>query len=126
MLGFGYSDLGGTFYNVGADLRIETMPTNTWSFYGVASASYRSGGDTAYGARGGPNLYAQQDGAQYGAGVGVRRHIHERLMVVLDTRYLRVGSASVSAAAQPSSFGQYRIDSRNQVVASLGLSFAIN
>jgi hypothetical protein len=68
----------------------------------------------------------QPDGAQYGAGVGVRRRFHDRLMVVLDTRYLRTGSANLSTTALPSSFGQYRIDNRNQVVASLGLSFSLN
>lgn len=126
MLGLGTTPYGDTYFNAGADLRIETMPTNTWSFYGVATGTYRSGQNVAYGGRRGQDLYAQQEGGQYGAGVGVRRRFHDRLMVVLDTRYLRAGSANLSTTALPSSFGQMRIDNRNQVVASLGLSFALN
>ena len=122
MLGLGYSDLGGTFYNVGADLRVETTPANNWSFYAVATGSYSGGQDAAN--RRGRNVYAQADGGQYGAGVGVRRRVHDWLMLVLDTRYLRWSGASLST--QPSSFGQVRIDDSSQFVASLGLSFALN
>ncbi len=126
MLGVGTSPYGGTTFVAGADLRIETQPTNTWSFYGVATGSYRSGEDRSYGPQGARNLYTQQDGGLYGAGVGVRRRFHDRLMVVLDTRYLHANSANLSTAAMPSSFGQYRVDNQNQIVASLGLSFALN
>jgi hypothetical protein len=126
MLGVGTSYYGGTTFIAGADLRIETMPTNTWSFYGVATGSYRGGEDRSYGPQGSRNLYAQQDGALFGAGVGVRRRFHDRLMVVLDTRYLHAASASLSTTPLPSSFGQYRVNNQNQVVASLGLSFALN
>lgn len=125
MLGLGYSELGGAFFNVGADLRVETRPSNAWSVYGVATGSYRSGRDVGYGARSGQDFYTQQQGGQYGAGVGVRRRVHDRLMVVLDTRYLRSSAPNLSAT-RFSSFGQMRLDGRNQLVASLGLSFALN
>jgi hypothetical protein len=126
MLGFGISEHGGTSFIGGADLRIETHPSNTWSFYGVATGSYRTGADASYGPAGSRNLYAQQDGGLYGAGVGVRRRFHDRLLVVLDTRYLHANSAPVSTTPLPSSFGQYRVDNQNQIVVSLGLSFALN
>jgi hypothetical protein len=117
MFGLGHSRTNGVVYAAAADLRIETRPTNTWSFYGVATGSYRSGRES---------FSSQQQGGQYGAGVGVRRRFHDRLIVVLDARYLRSGAASLSTTELPSSFGQIRLDNRNQVVASLGLSFALN
>jgi hypothetical protein len=122
MIGFGYSELNGSFYNVGADLRVETMPANRWSFYGVATGSYRNK-PAGYQGRRAQDLYVQDAGGEFGAGVGVRRRVHDRLMVVLDTRYLRSTTAYFSSG---SSFGQFGADGRNQFVASLGLSFSLN
>jgi len=121
-LGFGLSGFGGSFYTVGADLRVETHPANRWSFYGVATGSYRGGEDFRLRTSGGQSIYASQ-GALYGVGVGVRRRVHDRLMFVLDTRYLR--SSEQNPSTIQTSLGQLG-DKRNHFVTSFGLSFALN
>ncbi len=64
-------------------------------------------------------VFATYDGLYYGAGLGVRRRVGDRLSFVLDGRYLHTANPVVGS----SSFGQFRLDGQNQIVASLGLSF---
>lgn len=126
-LGLGYSDYSGVVVNAGADVRYDFSPDRDWSLYATGSLFYQGGPDRSYASgtsrpRTGYadyTSYASYDGLYYGAGVGVRRRVGERLAFMLDGRYLHTATSSVSS----SSLGQFRIDGQNQVVASLGLSF---
>ena len=124
-LGIGYSDLAGMFVNAGADLRYDFSPDRDWSLYALGSLYYQGGQDTSYSptrpgpGSSGPLRYASYDGVYYGAGLGVRRRVGERLAFMLDGRYLHTAGSQTSS----SSFGQFRIDGQDSVVASLGLSF---
>jgi hypothetical protein len=129
VLGIGYSDFSGVTYNAGADLRYDFSPDRDWSFYALGSAFYQGGQDGTYystpratgrgaGAPVGYTSGGGYDGFYYGAGLGVRRRVTDRLAFMLDGRYLHTATTQVG-----SSFGQIRIDGQNSVVASLGLSF---
>ena len=121
-LGLGYSGQTGMFVDAGADLRFELQPENTWTLYTTGTAYYRSGRTALNGPAGAQAISADQQGAHYGAGAGLRRRVNDRLMLFLDGRYVRAARASVGTQ---SSFGQFRIDPQNQMIASLGLSFAL-
>ena len=114
VLGIGYSDFSGVTYNAGADLRYDFSPDRDWSFYALGSAFYQGGQDGTYDYTSGGGY----DGFYYGAGLGVRRRVTDRLAFMLDGRYLHTATTQTG-----SSFGQFRIDGQNSVVASLGLSF---
>ncbi len=130
-LGIGYSDYSGVFVNAGADVRYDFSPDRDWSLYATGSVFYEGGQDVNYASgtpsrprTGSPDYasstsYTSYDGMYYGAGVGVRRRVGERLAFMLDGRYLHTATNSVTG----SSFGAIRIDGQNQVVAALGLSF---
>ncbi len=129
VLGVGYSDFAGVTFNAGADLRYDFSPDRDWSLYALGSAFYQGGQNGTYystprpAGRGAaaPVDYLSTggyDGFYYGAGLGVRRRVTDRLAFMLDGRYLHTATTQVG-----SSFGQYRFDGQNSVVASLGLSF---
>ncbi len=123
-LGIGYSDYSGVFVNAGADLRYDFSPDRDWSLYALGSLYYQGGQDAYSPTRSGQgydsNLsYTSYDGVYYGAGLGVRRRVGERFAVMLDGRYFHTAASQTSS----SSFGQFRIDGQDSIVASLGLSF---
>jgi len=120
-LGIGYSDYAGVFVTAGADLRYELSPERNWTVYAAGSVLYRGGQNASYAAAETRprTAYTNYDGMYYGAGLGVQRRVNDRLSFLLDGRYLHTASGVVSS----SSFGQFRLDAQNQIVASLGLSF---
>ena len=110
------------FVDVGTDLRFELQPDNAWTLYGTTSAYYRSGRSRLSGPASAQAARVDQQGVQYGAGAGLLRRVNDRLALFLDGRYLRSGQASTGTQT---SFGQFRLDPQNQLVASLGLSFTL-
>jgi hypothetical protein len=124
-LGLGYSDFSGVFVNAGTDLRYDFSPDRDWSLYALGSVFYQGGQDASNSPTrpgqgyNGYSSYASYDGVYYGAGLGVRRRVGERLAFMLDGRYLHTAASQTSS----SSFGQFRIDGQDSIVASLGLSF---
>jgi hypothetical protein len=100
-LGLGYSDLGGVYANVGAQLRWEITPAGRWSPYVEGSALYSHNGAVAMtpanptGSTGRPTsasgyqqFSVQSDSGQFGVGAGLRRRVSRSLALFAEGRLM--------------------------------------
>jgi hypothetical protein len=100
-LGLGYSDLGGWYANVGAQLRWEITPAGGWSPYLAGSALYSHNGTVAMtpasptGSTGRPatgsgyqQFSVQSNAGQFGIGAGLRRRMSRSLALFAEGRLM--------------------------------------
>jgi hypothetical protein len=120
-LGGGYSSLNGAFANLGLDLRFELRPAKKLTPYAMASAVYlhnRSSIDPAQ------RLVTIRDphAARFGAGLGLRTRLTDRLSVFAEGRVTRMAFDDLA-----STIGTDRVtlEKPTHLEAGLGFTFRL-
>ena len=121
-LGFGYASGYGAMLNLGADMRYEVLQDRRVSPYLTASFNYlRDPSYVQYGSNG--SLSSDPNLARYGAGVGVRTRIVQRLSLVGEGRVM---NAAFQEAPGSSFSGQESIQHGAHFEAAIGVSYFFN
>jgi hypothetical protein len=121
-LGVGYSDLYGTSFNLGVDLRWEIVPERRVSPYATGGVNYfREPYLVQVDTSGSPLANASQDVTRYGAGLGVRARLKYNLSLVAEG--VVMNSALRDA---PGSYGLQTLQSGAHFEGAVGVSYAFN
>jgi hypothetical protein len=123
-LGFGYSGESGAVFNVGSEVRWDFHNASRFTPYTAASFNYmRSPYLSSFDPSGLALLSDRSNIARYGAGLGVRTRITDRLSVIADGRMM---NSAVRDVAVPGVFYRQRaVDSGAHFEGALGLSFLL-
>jgi hypothetical protein len=130
-LGLGYSDYGGFFANVGAQLQYEFNLDSRVAPYLSASALYSHGGSGTYyaqpGRPGEPTGQAasyQSDFGEFGAGAGLRFRVARSFSLFVEGRalYATYGSGSV----QQQGWGSFDMGDHTRGELVMGLSYLLH
>ena len=131
-LGLGYSDYGGFFANVGAQLQYEFHLDSRVAPYLSASALYSHGGSGGYyaqqpgrpGDATGSAVAYQSDYAEFGAGVGLRTRVSRSFSLFLEGRavYATYGSGTV----QQQGWGSFDMGDHTRGELVMGLSYLLH
>jgi hypothetical protein len=124
-LGFGYSGTQGTFFNLGSEVRWDFHNASRFTPYTAASFNYmRSPSVGSYDPSGFALLTDRSNVMRYGAGVGVRTRVSDRLSVIADGRMMN--SAVRSVAVLGGLYPQRAVEDGLHFEGALGLSFLLN
>ena len=121
-LGIGYSDVYGTTFNFGVDLRWEMAPDHRVSPYATGGINYfREPYLVQVDASGSPLANASQDLTRYGAGLGVRARLKYNLSLVAEGLVMNSALHDV-----PGSYGLQTLHPGAHFEAAVGVSYAFN
>jgi hypothetical protein len=121
-LGVGYSDLYGTSFDLGVDLRWEMAPGHRVSPYATGGINYfREPYLQQIDATGSPLTTASQDMTRYGAGLGVRARLKYNISLVAEGLVMNSALHDV-----PGSFGLQTLQSGAHFEGALGVSYVFN
>jgi outer membrane protein with beta-barrel domain len=121
-LGIGYSELYGTTFDLGVDLRWEMMPGHRVSPYATGSINYfREPYMVPVDASGSPLTNASQDMTRYGAGLGVRARLKYNISLVAEGLVM---NAALRELPGPS--GLQTLESGAHFEGAVGVSYAFN
>jgi len=128
-LGLGYSDYGGFFANVGAQLQYEFHLDSRVAPYLSASALYSHGGSGGYYAQPAPRpgeptsapVAYQSDYGEFGTGAGLRVHVARSFSLFFEGRvvYATYGSGAV----QQQGWGSFDMGDHTRGELVMGLSY---
>ncbi|HXK10415.1 MAG TPA: hypothetical protein VMT70_12270 [Vicinamibacteria bacterium] len=124
-LGLGYSDYGGFFANVAAQLRFEPAPSRAVSPYVSAIAQYSHYGNSgtavvAPGSGAYMPLAYQSDLGQFGAGAGVRFSVSKSLALFTEGRFMY---ATAPMGAYGTGWSSVAINDQTRFDMVLGLTY---
>jgi len=121
-LGGGYSNLNGPFANLGLDLRFELRPRKRVTPYAMAGVVYLHNRSSRDFASGTPETIRDPHAARFGAGVGLRTGLTDRLSVFVEGRVTRTAFddlASTTAA------GRFTLEQPTRFQAGFGFTFRL-
>lgn len=127
-LGLGYSDYGGFFANVGAELRFETAASEKLSPYLSATAQYTHQGTVPVtvsnpgGSSGTPVLALQSDAGLFGAGAGLRFQAGKDLALFAEGRVMH---ATAPLGPYGSGWSTVGINDQTRFDVVLGLTYLL-
>ena len=127
-LGLGYSNYGGFYANVGAQLRFEPAPSRAVSPYVSAIAQYshygNSGTTTVVATPSGVYMpLAQSDFGQFGAGAGVRYSVSKSLALFTEGRFIY---ATAPMGAYSTGWSSVAINDQTRFDMVLGLTYILH
>jgi hypothetical protein len=123
-LGFGYSGSEGAFFNLGSEVRWDFHNASRFTPYTAASFNYmRTPYLSGYDPSGMALLSDRASIARYGAGLGVRTRISDRLSVIADGRMMNSAVRDVTGAG--TLYRQRAVDRGAHFEGALGLSFLL-
>jgi opacity protein-like surface antigen len=121
-LGGGYSNLNGAFANLGLDLRFELQPRKRVTPYAMAGVFYLHNRSSIDFATGAPETIRDPHAARFGAGLGLRTGLTDRLRVFVEGRVTRTAFddlASTTAA------GRFPLEPPTRFQAGFGFTFRL-
>jgi len=121
-LGGGYSSLNGAFANLGLDLRFELRPKKRVTPYAMASVVYlhhRSSIDFGSGV---PETIRDPHAARFGAGLGLRTGLTDRLSVFVEGR---VTHTAFDDLASTTAAGRFPLEPPTRFQAGFGFTFRL-
>jgi hypothetical protein len=123
-LGFAYSGVEGAAFNIGSEVRWDFHNDSRFTPYTAASFNYmRSPYLTSFNSSGLALLSDRSNIARYGAGLGVRTRINDRLSVIADGRMMNSAVRDVTGTG--TLYRQRAVDSGAHFEGALGLSFLL-
>jgi hypothetical protein len=124
-LGFGYSGSEGAFFNLGSEVRWDFHNASRFTPYAAGSFNYmRSPYVGSYDPSGLALLTDRSNIMRYGAGLGVRTRVSDRVSVIADGRMM---NSAVRGVVVPGSlYRQSAVEDGLHFEGALGLSFLLN
>ncbi len=123
-LGFGYSGNSGAVFNLGSEFRWDFHNASRFTPYTAASFNYmRSPYLSAMDPSGLAILSDRSNIARYGAGLGVRTRISDRLSIIADGRMMNSVVRDVTNSG--TLYRQRAVESGAHFEGALGLSFLL-
>jgi hypothetical protein len=124
-LGFGYSGNSGAVFNVGSEVRWDFHNQTRFTPYTAASFNYmRSPYLSAYDPSGLALLSDRSNITRYGAGLGVRTRVSDRLSIIADGRMMNSAVRDVTGTG--TLYRQRAVETGAHFEGSLGVSFLLN
>jgi hypothetical protein len=124
-LGFAYSGVEGSVFNLGGEVRWDFHNASRFTPYTAASYNYmRSPYLTGFDPSGLAVLSERSNVSRYGAGLGVRTRITDRLSVIADGRMMN--SAVRDVAGSGALYRQRALERGAHFEGALGVSFLLN
>lgn len=123
-LGFAYSGTSGAVFNLGSEVRWDFHNETRFTPYTAASFNYmRSPYLSAFDPSGLAVLSDRSNIARYGAGLGVRTRINDRLSVIADGRMMNSAVRDVTGTG--TLYRQRAVETGAHFEGALGLSFLL-
>ena len=121
-LGGGYSSLNGAFANLGLDLRFELRPRKRVTPYAMAGVVYLHNRSSIDFGSGAPERISDPHAARFGAGLGLRTRLTDRLSVFAEGRATRMAFDDL---ASTTANGRFPLELPTRFQAGFGFTFRL-